>query len=329
MRLKNVVFAAALIGSFMVLSPDAAVAQHRGGGRTVSRPPATHGQVGRSGGGGGVYWAAPYYGSIGWGYGGGYGWGYPRLWYPFGYGPYWYGPYWYGSYGYRGDYEPGGSVKFDVKPKQTEVFVDGYFAGTASEFGGMFDSLDIAPGNHSITLWYQGYRSVTQQIHLQVGRQLKLQYQMERLASGESQDPRPMPPPEAQAPPARGDVYVQQPDQPGSVNRPARPRRPMPPPPPPVEPTQPAPPAAQAPVGDSTEYSQLTIRVQPVGAQVFIDGEPWQTSQGADRLVVHLSAGVHHVEVRKDGFRTFKTDVQIRSGESTTLNVSLSGQAGQ
>jgi hypothetical protein len=271
-------------------------------------------------------------------------WGYPRWWFPFGYGPYWYGPYWGGSY-WDGSYwdewgeEQGGSLKIEVKPNNAGVFVDGYFAGIVDDFDGFFQSLDVAPGNHAITLWCQGYRTVTQEVYVQRGNPLKLRYQMVPLAAGEQQDPRPGPPPESQALLARGDE-PSQPYQPGPPSRPARPRQPAPPrqpaepwqpppPPRPAEPPQPAQPARPPAVGEAPDYAPLAIKVQPAGAQIFIDGEAWQGSPGADRLVVHLPVGVHRVEIRKEGFRTFKTDVQIRTGETTTLNVSLSGQDGQ
>ena len=68
----------------------------------------------------------------------------------------------------------------------------------------------------------------------------------------------------------------------------------------------------------------LAIRVQPAGADVLIDGERWTSGQGDDRLIVQVSEGTHHVEIRKDGFRRFSTDVQVRRGETTPVNVSLS-----
>lgn len=254
-------------------------------------------------------------------------WGHPRWWFPWGLGPYWYGPYWYGyGYdGYSGYYDDDGSLKLDVKPKDAEVFVDGYYAGRVDDFDGVFQSLRVAPGAHTVTLWCKGYKSLTQQVYVQTNETMKVHHQLEPLAAGESQEPRPVPPPEAPGLGAGRDDYPQ-PEPPAPPDAP-RPRRPLPPPPP-DEPRQPGQLAPPARVGETPDYSRLTVRVQPAGAQVFIDGEAWQTSPGADRLVVHLPIGLHHVEVRKDGFRTFKADVQIRSGETTTLNVSLTGQDG-
>ena len=215
----------------------------------------------------------------------------------------------------------GGSLKFDVKPKNAEVFVDGYLAGRVDNFGGFFQSLGVPAGPHTLTLWCQGYRTVTQEVRVQRGVSLKVEFQMMPLAAGERQDPRPGPPPmSATYRPRSGDVP--QPVQPRAPRAPARPRQPAAPP----SPAQPPQPAAAAGQSDG---SRLAIRVQPGDAQIFIDGEPWHTSPGSERLVVQLSPGVHHVEVRKAGFKDFKTDVETRTGETAALNVALSGQDGQ
>ena len=50
----------------------------------------------------------------------------------------------------------------------------------------------------------------------------------------------------------------------------------------------------------------------------------WEGTSGDERLVVQLAPGPHRVEVRKDGYRVFATDVNVRPGETAPLNVSLS-----
>ena len=58
---------------------------------------------------------------------------------------------------------------------------------------------------------------------------------------------------------------------------------------------------------------------------MFIDGEAWQGPSGADRMIVHLPAGTHRLEVRKDGYEPFSAQFEIRVGETTSLNISLVG----
>jgi hypothetical protein len=86
----------------------------------------------------------------------------------------------------------------------------------------------------------------------------------------------------------------------------------------------PAQPAPAAGVGiEARNFGALVFRVQPAGAEILIDGERWQGPEGADRLVVQVSEGSHRIEIRKEGFAPFTTDVTVRGGETTPINVSL------
>jgi hypothetical protein len=114
-------------------------------------------------------------------------------------------------------------------------------------------------------------------------------------------DPRPVPPP---TPPSQSGSYPA-PGMPSGRG----PRDPQP---------MPRPPADQ-----QSDFGTLAIRVQPGGAQVLIDGEPWDGPEGSERLVVQLPDGDNRVEVRRDGFSTYSSTVRVRRGETTPLNVSL------
>jgi hypothetical protein len=95
---------------------------------------------------------------------------------------------------------------------------------------------------------------------------------------------------------------------------------------PPYQPQQAPPPQAQPPqqmppaTGDA---GTLVVRVQPAGAEVWIDGEQWRGPEGDERLVIQVSEGPHRVEVRKEGYRRYTGDVQVRRGETVPVNVSL------
>ena len=88
---------------------------------------------------------------------------------------------------------------------------------------------------------------------------------------------------------------------------------PLPPPPPGSEPRG-------APQG---AYGSLAIRVQPNDAEISIDGEPWRAPGGQERLIVEVAEGSHTVEIRKSGYRTYVTQIEVRRGGTTPLNVSL------
>ena len=68
---------------------------------------------------------------------------------------------------------------------------------------------------------------------------------------------------------------------------------------------------------------QATTGCNNIHAEVLIDGEPWQGGAQDERLVVELGAGPHRIEIRKAGYRTYMTDVTVRSGETTPLNVAM------
>ncbi|PYR28272.1 MAG: hypothetical protein DMF92_14535, partial [Acidobacteria bacterium] len=44
---------------------------------------------------------------------------------------------------------------------------------------------------------------------------------------------------------------------------------------------------------------------------------------GQDRLVVEVPEGTHRVQVQKEGYEPFSTDIQVRREETTPLNISL------
>lgn len=223
----------------------------------------------------------------------------PYLYDPFFYGAYYRPFYWYPysavgfGYGYA-RFDGGASLRVQVMPRDTEVYIDNYYAGTVDDFDGVFQRLHVEPGAHDITLYREGYRTVRQRIYLQPTGTFRLRYNMMPLAPGEAPEPRPVEP------------------SPG-------PQGPAPYPP---SPYPPAPRALPAPGGEAS----LSIRVQPGNADVFIDGERWEGPAGEDRLVVQVAAGVHHVEVRRDGYRTYATDITARPGEASTVNISLSRQ---
>jgi len=209
---------------------------------------------------------------------------------------------------------PDSSVRLEVKPKQAEVFVDGYYAGIVDDFDGTFQRLRVTPGQHEIELYLDGYRTVRQKVYLPVNDSFKIKYTMERLTAGEQPEARPQPP---NPPPAPGGSPNYPP--PGYVGR--QPGR-MPPPPPQQQP----PPPENAGGAQASAYGTLSVRVQPGDAEVSIDGQPWRGADGRDRLVVDIAEGSHTVEIRKAGYRTYVTQVDIRHGQTTPINVSLRGE---
>jgi hypothetical protein len=78
----------------------------------------------------------------------------------------------------------------------------------------------------------------------------------------------------------------------------------------------------------TSSFGTLSIRVQPVDAEIFIDGERWEFSGSRERLVIELSEGPHRLEIRREGLEPYETTVNIRPGEAASINVSLTKGSG-
>ena len=111
---------------------------------------------------------------------------YPRLYYPYGYGAfglgyYYYDPYsWYPGYagyasypfnGYGYGY-PTGEIRLKVKPRDAEVFVDGYYAGTVNDFDGFGQALRLEEGPYTIEVRAPGYAPLSVNVRIQPGRKM-------------------------------------------------------------------------------------------------------------------------------------------------------------
>lgn len=229
----------------------------------------------------------------------------PVLYYGYGlYDPFWapmWSPFWgwYGPYGpwdRVGAYDPNlSSARLQVKPKQAEVYVDGYLAGTVDDFDGALQRLNVPAGEHAITLYLEGYQTLTQNVLFRPRATVNIKYELSRLAAGQSSGARPQPSPEA--------VNLMQRQAPPEMR----------------DPGGPAPRARQR----GSDFGTLAVRVQPRDAVVIVDGQEWESS-GTGPLTIELSEGTHDVEVRQEGFAPFRRTVRVRAGDTTTLNVSLS-----
>jgi hypothetical protein len=186
-----------------------------------------------------------------------------------------------------------------VQPEEAEdaaVYVDGFYAGIVDDFNGVFQSLPLTPGGHTIVLFMEGYRTARYNFYLSPGGSFTLRAMMERLPAGVASEP-PEPAPPVPAPPA------------GSYRTPATP------------PTRSLPQPAVRPA-EAVGFGTLDIFVQPTSAEVTIDGQRWATSDEG-HFMVQVPAGKHRVEVRKSGYRQFMTEIEVGEGQTVPLNVSL------
>lgn len=284
-------------------------------GRAVPRGTAPgHPIAGRPGGGyyRPAYVYPPYWGGFGlgwgWGWGGYYGWG--------AWGPGWWGPgyassMWWPGWGWWGApalYAPPywgvvSDARLMVKPRNTEVYVDGALAGVVDQYDGVFQSLTLAPGTHQISLYLDGHKRRDTNLYVAPGSTVKLRHTMEPLPADAAPDERP-------TPPARTAVAVAEPNPASPTTTPPMPSARLSPPP-----------------GESRqvagEAALLVIRVQPSDAEVLIDGQRWQSPDATRPLEVRVPSGRIRIEVRKPGYAPFSTDVTVQPGEVVPLNISL------
>jgi hypothetical protein len=160
----------------------------RSGGVAVPRPPNQPPRVGDDrdrGRGRDTYIYAPggrYYGGRYYYYDPYY---YPRRSYPYGYGAFglgyfYYDPYTWGpAYGYsypefRG-YGYGyatGELRLQVRPRDADVYVDGYFAGRVDDFDGTFQSLTLEEGAYRIEIVAPGYAPLVFDVRILPGEKV-------------------------------------------------------------------------------------------------------------------------------------------------------------
>ena len=112
-------------------------------------------------GGGGIFIPGGYYG----GYGYYDPWGYGSSGYYGGYYDPWYGGYpTYPQSSYTSSDE--GSLKLKIKPRDGEVYVDGYFVGVVDDFDGIFQRLHIESGTHRIEVRAPGYEALSFEVRI-------------------------------------------------------------------------------------------------------------------------------------------------------------------
>jgi len=93
-----------------------------------------------------------------------------------------------------------------------------------------------------------------------------------------------------------------------------------------MPPPQSAPGQSGAQRPDASAFGSISIRVQPADADILVDGEKWRGPESQDRLIIEVAEGRHTIEVQKAGFRTYITEIDVRRGDTTTVNVSLRTQ---
>ena len=125
-----------------------------------------------------------------------YPWSSPWWWdsYPYSFGFFAWDPFWYGAaypaypgypayspytYTPSPDYFYGG-VRLKVKPKEAEVYVDGYFAGRVDDYDGAFQKLKLPTGAHHLQIQAPGYQPLEVDVNIQVDQTITYRGELEQ-----------------------------------------------------------------------------------------------------------------------------------------------------
>jgi hypothetical protein len=80
--------------------------------------------------------------------------------------------------------EPPGDLRFDVTPKDAQVYVDGYYVGIVDDFEGRRQRLNLLPGAHHIELQAQGYEPAEVDVTIQSRQTTTYRGALTRVKSG-------------------------------------------------------------------------------------------------------------------------------------------------
>ena len=183
-----------------------------------------------------------------------------------------------------------------VEPNEARVYVDGYYAGIADDFDGIFQRLNLAPGRHDISLKLEGYRTHNVKMYVPYDGTIKLHHRMVR-GSGE-EDAGVVGRPEDYARfEERGDR-----DDDFEDDRDDRGDRDL--------------------RGDQAgDRALVRLDVRPGDASVYVDGAFRGT--GRELRQLRLTAGRHRIEVVRPGYRTIDREVDLRRGETVNVDIDL------
>ena len=81
------------------------------------------------------------------------------------------------------------NLKLNVVPDRAAVFVDTGYVGHASDFGGAFRSMTVAPGKHKIRVALPGYKTFETDITLAAGQKSEIKVE---LVKGTAEDTPPV-----------------------------------------------------------------------------------------------------------------------------------------
>lgn len=227
--------------------------------------------------------------------------------YAFGYygGPYYGGYYSPYSWRYAGNYEMAqawqvaryrsgaGAVEVDIRPRKAQVILNGTPVGQARDFNGPRDLLILGQGAHTLEFSAPGYMTLRVALKVKAGGYVRF---TDRLVEGEGLDPR-----------STESVHLQA-----------------------VEPVPGDEPSMKEPLQSEEptvrlQGGLLRVRVQPLDAAVYLDGDFLAKGSELSRLhgSIPVARGMHILEVVRPGYQAQRITVLVEGDQPTRVQVEL------
>ncbi len=258
---------------------------------------------GRSGGYGGGHYYHPYrHGHRYFGFG--YHWPYSRFYWDYHYPYYPWGLVWYPAY--SSDTRLG-ALDLSVKPRKTEVYVDGEYVGTSGKFDGYPGYLWLTEGPHQLVFHREGWQTVARRVTVRSGpvRELKL-----ALAEGPSTPPEELfePAPRAAAAGKATPAPRAAPEAPRAVERSER----------------------DAALDLRGTPGRFRLRIAPLDASVYLDGRFLGSAEELSRLHAGMliEPGEHFLDVQRPGYEAERVHFSVAAGQETLVELDLTSSAG-
>jgi hypothetical protein len=181
-----------------------------------------------------------------------------------------------------------GGLDMSVNPKQAEVWVDGKYVAEARDLDGSPSYLWLKQGPHHLVVYEAGFRSLEEDVEVNVGmiRELKV-----KLEPGDS------------APPVRAAAVPPEAPRPESTE-----------------------PSAEAALPQTGTDGGVRLRVDPRDATVYVDDTYRGTAR--DLPTLRLPAGHHRVQLVRPGFRPLEKEFDVEANRTIDLEVSMEKGAG-
>jgi hypothetical protein len=196
-----------------------------------------------------------------------------------------------------------GALDLNVKPKKTDVWVDGQLVGTSGKFDGFPGYLWLERGSHQLVFYRPGMATEVREVRVLQGTVVKVNL---RLVEGESVAP---------------ESLVKK-----EYGRRRKPARRAAAPVPEVIEAERAPEAAPRQMKKTTvEPGRLILSIEPADASVYLDGRFLGTAQELSKLHAGLlvSAGAHTLEVVRPGFGAERMELEVEADTETSLAIAL------